>query len=341
MTEQYAGTLSDSEPLYHFLTDRVVGDVLGYHHHKPIFDVFCLDNSATVYRFADRQTFVNLIGKFYGNKWINGKQTGDAELRAELMQREFENLKKVRELGFDTYPHSIVRPLSVSQEHNCVLVEEFVPGMQIDFYIREAIQHGFRDELYKKLADLAWFLADLHIRTQTTTDVDQSRGLAYYHKVIDHLSYWKIISPDEQKRFLNLADRWASSQLLNTGFLVLTHGDPIFPHFFCSGEHGITSIDLERVWPGDRAMDIGCIVAELKHLFFLYSHDIWASEPFIQFFYDCYFNYLPDAVEDFRTLTSRGQFYMGCYELRISRNDWLDLGYRRALINEAEACLQI
>jgi hypothetical protein len=147
MPEQYVGTLLDDEPLYRFLTRQVMDEVLGYHHYQPIFDIFSLDNSATVFRFADRRTFVNLVGKFYGNKWINGKQTGDEELRAEYMQREFDNLQKLRALGLDAYPHNIVRPLAVSRAHNCVLVEEYVFGTGFDFYIREAVYWGKRDEL--------------------------------------------------------------------------------------------------------------------------------------------------------------------------------------------------
>ena len=341
MYGQYAGILSDKVSLYHFLANQVMGEVLGYHHYQPIFDVFRLDNSATVFRFADQRTFVNLVGKFYGNKWIHGQQTGDYEFRAECMQREFDNLKKLRALGLDSYPHSVVRPLSVSKAHNYVLVEEFVFGTDFDFYIREAVQWGKRDELQRKLTDLAWFLANLHTRSQHEAPVDQTRGLDYFDKIIDHLSYWKTISSDQRQEFLDLRNRWSASNLLNTGHNVLTHGDPIFPHFICNGEHGITSIDLERMWPGDRAMDLGCVVAELKHLFYLYSHDIWASEPYIQHFYESYFSYLPISAEDFGILTSRGRFYMGCYELRISRNDWLDLDHRRVLINEAESCLQI
>jgi hypothetical protein len=341
MCEHDAGTLSDNDPFYHFLADEVMGNVLGYCPERPIFDVFCLDNSATVFRYAERKTFVNLVGKFYGRKWLHGRQTGEEELRAEYMQREFDNLQKLRALGLDSYPHCVVRPLSVSQAHNCVLVEEFVFGTSFDCYVTAALQSGNGDELYRKLTDLAWFFAHLHARSQSEVSVDQIRGLDYFGKMINDLSYWNIISVEQQQQFLKLQDRWRATGLLNTGKNVLTHGDAVFPNFLCSGEHGITSIDLERLWPGDAAMDLGCVVAELKHLFFIYSHNIWASEPYIQHFYESYFNCLPKPADDFSTLTSRGRFYMGCYELRMSRNAWLDLDYRHMLINEAESCLQI
>jgi len=35
------------------------------------------------------------------------------------------------------------------------------------------------------------------------------------------------------------------------------------------------------------------------------------------------------GADDFASLTTRGRFYMGCIEMRIARNTWLDLGYRR------------
>jgi hypothetical protein len=341
MINQYAGTLSDKDLLYDFLAVEVMEKILGFNSHKSVFDVFSLDNSRTVFRYVDRRSFVDLVGKFYGSKWIDGQQTGNPQLRAELMQREFDNLQELRALGLNTYPHCIVRPLAVNRLVSSVLVEEFVSGVRFDSYIWEAINWGKGDELRRKLKDLAWFLADLHNRSQKSDAANQTRGLSYFDKIVDHLFYWQIISSSQRQYFFDLRNRWAASGILGTSRLVLTHGDPIFPNFFCQGEHGIIGIDMERLWAGDRAMDLGCIVAELKHLFYLNSHDIWGSEPYIQHFYESYFSYLPRDVEDFTTLTSRGRFYMGCYELRISRNAWLDLGYRKALIDEAERCLRI
>lgn len=341
MSNQYIGTLLDTNPLYDFLVGEVMGKILGYSNHKSVFDVFSLNSDMTVFRYADRRSFVNLVGKSYANKWIDGQQTGNPGLRAEFMQREFDNLQKLRALGLDTYPHCVVRPLAVNRLLNCVLVEEFVPGARFDSYVWEAINWGKEDELRGRLSDLAWFLADLHNRSQTTEAANHARGLSYFDKIVDHLFYWQIISSDQRHHFLDLRNRWVGTGILGTGRLVLTHGDPVFPNFICQADHGIVGIDLERLWPGDRAMDLGCVVAELKHVFFLYSHDIWKSEPYIRHFYESYFSCLPDGVEDFATLTSRGRFYMGCYELRISRNAWLDLGYRKALIDEAERCLRI
>ena len=118
---------------------------------------------------------------------------------------------------------------------------------------------------------------------------------------------------------------------------VLVRGDPTPPHFVFS-ETELAVIDLERLWPGDPAADLGCLVAELKYLFGCNGHDPWASEPYIRHLYA---SYLEAASADAAALTNRGRFYQGVYELRISRNGWLDAEQRRRLLDHAEACLRL
>lgn len=327
--------------LYRFLTDNVLRKILGFKHLQPIFDVSPLDNSGSVFRYTDRYTHVDLVGKFYGHKWINGTQLGYPELRIELMSREFDNMQRVRELGLNNYPHNVSRPLAVCEPLDCLLVEEYVPGANLDFFVREAIQRNQCDQLFSKLTDLAWFLADLHMRSQITEVVDENQGLSYLNKMIEHLLYWQVISAEQWRRFVLFREHWGNETFLRQGCQVLTHGDPIPPHFIFVGNRGVTTIDLERLRFGDRAADLGCMAAELKHLFFIYSNNIWASEPYIRHFYTSYANYLPAGLENFDGLTIRGRFYMGCYLLRIGRNAWLNLDYRRRLIEEGESCLNI
>ena len=341
MSGEYIGVLSTNDLLYDLLADEIVDRVLGFGVCRPVFDVYRLDSSSTVFRYADRRTFVNLVGKFYGNKWLHGRQTGETELRAMLMQREFDNLQRLRALGLDHYPHRVVRPLGVSVPINCVLVEDFASGPDLNFYIREATHYGKGDELRSRLTDVAWFLADMHNRSETNELVNDALALAYLDKVIGQLAYWDIISAHQRQRLACLRKRWAASRILGIGQQVLIHGDANPTNFRFSGEHGVTIIDLERLQPGDRAADLGCVVAELKHLFWWYSHDSWASEQYIQHLYATYTSYLHEGAEDFAALITRGRFYMGCYELHIGLNAWLDLGYRRRLIENAEECLMI
>jgi hypothetical protein len=335
----HAGVLPAHDPLHAFLTEEVLGQVLGVDCSQSLFDVFHLDTSGIVYRYADRRTGANVVGKFYGNKWINGSRTGDRGLRALLVRREFENAARLRSLGLDCPPHSVVRPLAVSEEINFVLVEDFAPGANLDHYILQAAQHGQSEQLLVRLTDLAAFLADWHSRSRTGASVNMAAALEYLDRVLEHLVYWNIISAEQGGQIERLRDRWAGAPTLEQAQEALVHGDATPTHFLFDGGGNVTAIDLERLQSGDSAVDIGCMAAELKHLFFWYTHDPWASEPYIQHLYARYACCVPQ--EDWLSLTTRGRFYMGCYALRICRDSWLDLDYRRRLIEIAIGCLQL
>jgi hypothetical protein len=340
MKGEYLGLLPTTDPLYAFLAEEVLDQVLGFSRREPTFDVYRLDGSSTVFRYKERETHIDLVGKFYGNKWMRGSQTGERELRAHRMRCEFNNLHQVRLLGLDTTPCRVVRPLAISESINCILVEEFAFGYNLDFLIREAVYCGKADELHECLTDIAWFLANLHNRSCSYKPINQEPPLNYMNKVMDQLSYWHIISAEQKKRLEQARDRWAVSQMLRNGFEVTIHGDANPTNFLYKNRQDMVVIDLERLTRGDRAADLGCIAAELKHLFWYYGKGPLGGEEYIKHFYARYGDHLSN-IEDFGSLTNRCRFYMTCIELRISRNSWLDLQYRRQLIEDAIECLKI
>jgi hypothetical protein len=339
MSGQYVGVLSDDDPLHRFLAGDILGETPTMNGAKAVFDVYQLDLSGTVFHYADRQSSFGVVGKFYGNKWLHGRQSGETELRASLMRREFENLKTVRALGFTGPPHRVVRPFTVSERLNCVLLEEYAPGPDLHFAIDQTIHHGQQERLRVWLADVAYFLAELHNRSPQGFRVDRLRPIGYLDQLISELTSWDIIQPEDQQRLVRLRTKWAEDSALDGVDAVLIHGDATPTNFLFRGDHDLAAIDLERLNASDRAADLGRVAAELKHLFWLYTRDRWASEPYIQHFYGSYVHHLHAAADTKVTLTNRGRFYMGCDLLRISRNHWLDLGYRRLLIQEAQECL--
>ena len=339
MSGWHVGVLSADDPLHRFLAEEVLGETLAVDGSKAEFDVYQLDVSGTVFHYADRQSSVGVVGKFYGHKWLHGSQSGETDLRASLMQREFENLKKARALGFTGPPHHVVRPFTVSERLNCVLFEEYAPGHDLHFAIDQAIHHGQHERLAVWLADVAYFLAELHNQSSQGFQVDPLRPIRYLDQLISELISWDILQPEGQQRLVRLRDQWAGEGALDGVDAVLIHGDATPTNFLFRADHDLAAIDLERLNPSDRAADLGRVAAELKHLFWLYTQDRWASEPYIQHFYGSYVRHLHATADTKVTLTNRGRFYMGCDLLRISRNDWLDLGYRRLLIQEAQECL--
>jgi hypothetical protein len=98
--------------------------------------------------------------------------------------------------------------------------------------------------------------------------------------------------------------------------------------------------DLERMFRTDRLFDVGRLAGELKHYFMFHTGDKYKAEPFIGHFlweYSCHF---PDRERTFKSLTSKMPFYIGETLLRIARNDYLDIRYRKTLIKEAILTLQ-
>lgn len=340
---RYLGVLSPEEPLHEFLARDVLRGTLGFEGCAPVFDVYALTDGSTLCRYVDRQTGADVVGKFYGSKWLYGSQNGEPELRASLMWREFHNLERVRALGLDAPPRCVVRPLAASEAHGCILVEEHAPGTLLETYVREAAQSGQGGPLTARLAEVVRFLADLHERSRKEErlgeSLDPGRALHALDRYSGQLAYWKVIGEPERERLVRLGERWTGSGILAAGRQVLVHGDATPVNFIHDGEHRLTAIDLERLWPGDPAEDLGCLAAELKHLFFWYAHEPWGSEPYIRHVYGTYASCREG--EDFGRLTERGRFHMGCVLLRIARNSWLDLDYRRRLVEIAETCLQI
>jgi hypothetical protein len=90
----------------------------------------------------------------------------------------------------------------------------------------------------------------------------------------------------------------------------------------------------------DRLWDVGMVCGEIKHAFLWRLRDYQGSEPFIHDFISSYASHFPKPEASFRRLCLLNPYYMALTELRIARNDYLDLPYRKLLIEEARACLQ-
>lgn len=331
----YLGTLNPHDPLHALLAPLVLGGPGG--NGQAILDVYSLDAGGMVYGYAERATGRRVVGKFYGGRRRGaGHSPGEPDERSP-MQREYEGLMAVRALGFDRPPYRMVRPLTVHPAME-LLVEEYVPGVELQCLIRQAAQ-GEPGPLHARLEDIVAFLAALHERSQRPRPVAAEAVLGYFERVVGQLSGWGLLGGWESRLLHSLGQAWRASGLLGQSGLVLVHGDVTPANFLVSGEREVSAIDGERVRWGDRLLDIGCLVAELKHLMGWYTGDLRAGEPFVQQVYRTYAQ--AQAAESWQSLVTRGRFFMGCYLLRICRNTWLESAYRQRLIGEAIQCLTL
>lgn len=327
------GQLQEDDPLYGFLATEVLRIGIA----RPIFDVYALNNSSVAYRYQLRSSELSVVGKFYGNKWINGCQNGHYQLRAELMRREFANLATVSALGLD----EPVRPLAMNAEISYVLFEEFAPGISLYDLIRNALERGETDVLFVALDHTAHFLAKLHNRLHVNSLFNPNDDLAHLRRVADDLVRWRIIDAGERTVLLDLCRSWDAYFPLRPASAVLIHGDATPLHFLFDADHRVKVVDWERLQAGDRAMDLGYLAAEIKHVCTLHANAPRAGEPYISHIYHRYTHYADGQAGPFEALTDRGRFYMGLCLLQMCRNDWLELDYRRHLLLEAKSCLTI
>jgi Phosphotransferase enzyme family len=329
----YIGRLPKNDPMYGYLRHDILSQ-LGVNGACPDFRVYRMPASNHVYLYEDRRSGTRVIGKFFGG--VSGRSP---EAAFHHMEREFNNLIHLRNIGLTGYPHYVARPLGYNASLDHVLVEEFCYGAPFSDFIVRAIREGARQALFQKLTALAYFLATLHNRTARDMRVDFAEDCSYFDRVMDRLKNWGHIGWHEAQEFYQMKDRWRDRGDMWEDHQVLVHGDVTPSNILFGDGLWVIAIDLERMKPADRVFDIGRVAGEIKHFFMQYTGDKWLAEPFIGHFlweYACHF---PDRNSAFASITRRIPFHMALTLLRIARNSWITGTYRRQLLNEAKETL--
>jgi len=331
---KYLGHLPRKNHLYEYLSYDILPE-LGVHSQSPDFRVYEMQASNDVYLYEDMGSRTKLIGKFF-----KGIKHTSLESASNYMEQEFNNLRQLRDLGFNCYPHYIPKPLGCNACLNCILVEEFCSGILLDCFIIKAIREGATECLFQKLTALSYFLATLHNQTAAEVRVDMSGDISYFDRVMNQLKDRGYIGSGEAEEFHLLKEQWRRRGFMWEDNQVLVHGDVTPTNILFNDSLGVIAIDLERMKMADRIFDVGRIAAEIKHLFMQYTGNKWLAEPFIGHFlweYACHF---PDRNRAFRSIIRRIPFHMGMTLLRIARNSWITEPYRRQLLDEARETLR-
>jgi hypothetical protein len=310
---------------------------MGLDNPHATFRVFRMGGSSDVYLYEEKQSSVQVVGKFFAG---NGHSEAYRPEKEQRMAQEFHNLHLMRSYGLAGYPHYIVRPLGYNGWLNSLLIEEYCDGQSLSRVITDAIHSQQPDRLYGKLTALAYFLATFHNRTANGYGVNFHEDCAYLDRLVRKLFRKQLISWDEVQEFSWLRERWREQLRMWEDQQVLVHGDATPSNFLFGQGLSVIGIDLERLKRADRVFDIGRITGELQHFFLQITGNKYAAEPFIGHFlweYACHF---PDRESAFRSICGRLPFQMGLTLLRIARNSWLSLEYRRRLIEEAKITLR-
>jgi aminoglycoside phosphotransferase len=325
--------LNPCHPLFHYLT-AIVYPQLSARLEKPRFRIAPLPGSHGVYLFSEEMSQRKVIVKYcFLPESVNHRTLA-------LREREFDQLLLLRDLGFNGSPCRVARPLGNRNNLLLGLVLEWEEGRNLDFFLQQAINQNAGAPLFVRLEQLAFFLAGLHQKTQNGRPVDWSSVETYFQKVLGHLSREGLVVRAEENIFFGLIDRWLSQLAGIETLQVLVHGDATPTNFIFTSEGELVAIDLERVRASDRSWDLGMVCGEIKHAFLWRRRDRWGSEPFIRHFLKTYASFFPDPGKMFHRICRFNPLIMAVTELRIARNSYLDLPYRRILIGEARDCLR-
>lgn len=327
MSMVYLGILEYADPLYEILLSQVYPEVK-----DPIFHVSRTPSSG-VYKYTEEKTRVGIIGKFF-------KPDDPKQDRILRIMGEYDNLQTIRSYGFDTFPNYVVRPLGREERIGLAVLEEFIQGRDLDHYLKRAIYEGDTFSLKKRLSRLASFLYALHQRTDRGEDVELHSVYAYFEKVINKLSKQGVIVESDRQAYLKLMDKWLNKDRFQKAKRVIVHGDATPTNFIFTEKGDVVAIDLERMKNADTVFDIGMVCGEIKHTFFWRTGNPYLAEPFIRYFFESYSQHFDSPQRAFKEITLKNPFYMAMTELRIARNDYLDLNYRKRLAHEALECLK-
>lgn len=329
------GSLNHHDSLHGYFAYEIL-PAYGRTVYFPVFDVYKLKGSHAIYLYREKKSGIKLIAKFFGSD-----DNCDYNTKLKRLEREYDNLVVMRSMGFDKFPHLIVRPLGKNSSLNQVLVEEYIEGKTLAHYIKETIYARDGRKLYKKLTSLAYFLASIHNASAGHYRVNFNWSCDYIMKILYTLRHKCAISHEEMSVFQHKIDKWRGQEIMYSDVDVLVHGDATPTNFIFQKFPRVAAIDFERLKRADRVFDIGRITAELKHFFLQYTGNKFAAEPFIGHFLWEYCCHFPDRHSAFLSISARLPFYMAATELRIARNDWISWDYRKKLINEAKECLKL
>lgn len=325
--------IDSQHPLYKHLT-FVVLPLAGIDLKDPHIETTPLSDRQAVYLFKELKSQNHFVGKYFGFRYRLSKQE-----RRNALNKEFLNLCTIRAKGFSDYPNRVVRPYTKNEEMDCLLVQDYVRGHDLDYYISKAAYSGQHERLLRKLTGLAYFLFVLHQTRTSDHSVCIENSSGYFRSIIEHLKGQGINDEKVSLEFEHLLRAWERSVKMQQDISVWVHGDVTPTNFFFHPEDGVTAIDLERMHLADRVYDIGFLCAELKHHFALRLLDANLAERFITHFLHAYCKNFSDPESEFKSITGRNQFYMALGEMRIARNTYLPQNHRTWLVEEAYRCL--
>lgn len=320
MSERYLGILKSNDPLFFYLNKI---KELKLHNFVPVdfYLVQKFSNTKTnVYKYTANFDGTSFVVKFFGQSGTINKRIAEKRLMWEFNKLKFFQTcsnKKIK----------IINPYCYLKDVDYALVEPYINGKTLDYYIKVAITNNEKNRLFKKLDLLATLLNCIH-KISTEENYDMVAEKNYCSKILYALYKDNLI--DKYKLF-NIKNACKNELLKIRTNATNIHGDATTTNFIFSNGV-IYAIDMEKSKIASYLLDLGFIAAELIHHFMLFGlKDTDASEYISYFLY----NYCLLSGKNLNDTENNLKIFIALGLLRIARNWYLDTNYRYLLIEKA------
>lgn len=317
--------------LYEYLKKPSARKAMGI---SPDSDIHLKKMSRTneVFLVTDRKSHKQFVLKSFCIKGISHSKL------EKRLDKEFRRLQYVRQIGVGGDRYRVVRTLGRSDD-GLFLIEEYIEGNTLSYYMKRSLLHHDHDMLYKKLTLLAGFLSRLHRMTALSQRVDAENIKKELRKHVREARRTGALDSEQTRRAENLIGGWCSSSVITGAYRSLVHGDVTPANLIYRNDH-LYVIDMERSGYNDPAYDLGMIAGELFHYAMLYTSNPYHVDGFIGHLYWMYAGNFSDQYGKFLSMTKRNPLYMANSLLRIARNEYLTIDYKKRLGYYAIECLK-
>ena len=193
MPFNHTAFLNPRHPFFHLLSRYCLSPIGSLLWREPRFRIAPLAGSHWVFLFSEETSEQRVIAKYcFLPESVKNRNLA-------LIEREYDHMLLLRGLGFNGFPCRVARPLGNRNHLPLGLVQEWEAGRNLDYFLQQAIYRNDGAPLFARLAQLAFFLAGLHQKTQNGLSVDWQPVQTYYQKVLNQLSEEGLVSTDEIK----------------------------------------------------------------------------------------------------------------------------------------------
>lgn len=286
-------------------------------------------HESCVYGAGDVRVHVKFFGRTLGRTSVTYDPCRE-------MRAEYGILMEFEKNGFSSGRHRIVRALGFNEGLDCALATVYMPGDTLLSTIQRTLKGREGDEeLFKALDLTAGLLRKIHAIMPQGQRVDGAETFYSYLKAVLYLEEQGALDGFHRRVTKGLS-RWYNHRPLFEQKGVTVHGDAN-PSNFKIHEGIIYGFDVERSRPGrSPLLDVGTVVAELRHHSAYLAKDIRKAEPYVERFLRAY----APAPGDQKTMRDLLPFYVSRGLFKIAMLGYWKHDYQRYLVEQGTKCIE-